>query len=436
MNKSTYTLLLIIFPFIVFSQTNRRLTLQEAISLGIKNSRQIQLDSTKKLIAVARQKQLSANQYPAVKASASYSRLSNVPEYIFPGQKVSIFPNIPNQYTAGVRLIQPIFGGFRAKSALESGQLLELAVSADAESNKEDVIFNIIAAYNNFYKQLAAKKLIEENLRVANSRLTDVKNFEKNGIVARNDVMRSELQVSNIELSKIDADNGLNITNFNLNILLGLPDQTIIDIDSASIFTSATAKTYQEFLNDAYATRADLKAVALRSKAAEKNIKVSKAGYFPVVSLQSGYLYANPNQRIVPPSATFHGTWDVSLGIIYDLSAIFTNKHQVAEARATFTQSQIMNEQLSDKIKIEVNTSYIQFLQNKERIGVSLKALSQAQENYRIVKNKYYNQVATLTDLLDADNLLLQSRLNLILNQADAELSYKNILKTTGKLSE
>ena len=436
MNKKIYILISLLIPIAVFAQTSRKITLQEAIALGVKNSKEIRLDSTKKLIAAAKQKQLSANQYPAVKASAGYSRLSNVPEFIFPGQTVSIFPNIPNQYTAGVRLVQPVFGGFRAKSALVSGQLLELAVSADAESNKEDVIFNIIAAYNNFYKQLAAKNLIEENLRVANSRLTDVKNFEKNGIVARNDVMRSELQVSNIELSKIDADNGLRITNFNLNILLGLPDQTIIEIDSTSIFTSTTTKTYQEFLNDAYATRADLKAMALRGKAAEKNIKVSKAGYFPVISLQSGYLYANPNQRIVPPSATFNGTWDVGLGINYDLSAIFTNKHQVAEARATYTQSQIMSEQLSDKIKTEVNTRYIQFLQNKERIAVSKKALSQAQENYRIVKNKYYNQVATLTDLLDADNLLLQSRLNLILTQADAELSYKSLLKTTGKLSE
>ena len=436
MKKTTYCLLLILFPFVSFAQNTRKLTLQDAITLGLKNSRQVQLDSTKKLIAAAKQKQLSANQYPAVKASAGYSRLSNVPEFIFPGQTVSLFPNIPNQTNASVRLVQPIFGGFRAKSALESGQLLESAITADAENNKEEVVFNIIAAYNNFYKQVAAKKLIEENLRVANSRLSDVKNFEKNGIVARNDVMRSELQVSNIELSKIDADNGLKISNFNLNILLGLPDQTTIEIDSASIFTSVVSKTYQEFLTDAYKWRKDLDAITLRSKAAEKNIKVSKAGYFPVISLQSGYLYANPNQRFVPPTAAFNGTWDVGLAVTYDLSAIFTNKHQVAEARATYTQSEVLSNQLVDKIKTEVNTSYIQYLQNKERIVVSKKALLQAEENYRIVKNKYYNQVATLTDLLDADNLLLQSKLSLILNQADAELSYQKILKTTGTLSE
>lgn len=215
---------------------------------------------------------------------------------------------------------------------------------------------------------------------------------------------------------------------------MGLPEQTLIEIDSASLFKAKADKTFSELLSNAMAERKELQAADLRSKAAERNIKVAKADYFPVISVQSGFLYANPNQRIVPASATWHGSWDVGVGISYNLSSIFTNKHYVAEARANFDQSKVVSSQLSDKIKTEVNTSYIQYLQNKERIEVSRKALTQAEENYRIVKNKYYNQVATLTDLLDADNILLQTRLNLVLNQADAELSYQNILRTTGSL--
>lgn len=435
MKVRTSIIVILLTPLFACSQTVKKLSLGEAIALGVQNSRLLRLDSAKIQIAEARQKKLAANQYPSVKASAGYSRLSNVPEFIFPGQSVSFFPNIPNQYSAGVRLVQPVFGGFRAKSALESGKYLEQAVIADANGDKEAVIYTIIEAYYNFYKQWQAKKLIEENLRVSKSRLSDVRNFEKNGIVARNDVMRSELQVSNAELSKIDADNGLQITNFNLTVLLGLPEETRIELDSASLFSDQKPILYPELMQIAHSKRKDLAAVGLRSRAAEKNIKVSKAGYFPVVSIQSGYLYANPNQRYVPPSPTFHGTWDVGLALTYDLSAIFTNKHQVAEARASYVQAQTTESMLNDRVKTEINTSFIQFQQNKDRIVVSKKALLQAEENYRIIKNKYYNQVATLTDLLDAENLLMQTKLNLILNQADAGLSYQNVLKTIGELT-
>ncbi|HEY6900321.1 MAG TPA: TolC family protein, partial [Puia sp.] len=94
-------------------------------------------------------------------------------------------------------------------------------------------------------------------------------------------------------------------------------------------------------------------------------------------------------------------------------------------------QRQVEREQLQDRIKTEVNTDYSTWLRNKQRIRVSEQAVSQAEENYRLVNNRFRNNTVLISDLTDANTQLLQARLNLLVDQADAGLSYHKLLQST-----
>ena len=81
---------------------------------------------------------------------------------------------------------------------------------------------------------------------------------------------------------------------------------------------------------------------------------------------------------------------------------------------------------------MEVNADYLAYLKSKEKIKVSETAVKQAEENYRIVNNQFKNNTALISDLTDANTLLLQSRVNLLVDKADADIAYYKLMKSSG----
>ena len=112
----------------------------------------------------------------------------------------------------------PIYAGKRIKYGIESSKYLEKAASLDADNDREEVIMNTIDAYNNLYKAKAEVRLINQSLEQARQRVKDFANLEKNGLLARNDLLKAQLQASNIELSLVDAENNAKLSNINMNL--------------------------------------------------------------------------------------------------------------------------------------------------------------------------------------------------------------------------
>jgi outer membrane protein len=95
---------------------------------------------------------------------------------------------------------------------------------------------------------------------------------------------------------------------------------------------------------------------------------------------------------------------------------------------------ELQQEAYSDQVRAGIRSYYIRYAEALRRISVNERSVAQAQANYRIVNTKYLNQLSLLTDLLDADNLYQESRLNLVKAQTDALGIYYHILYTTGNL--
>jgi outer membrane protein TolC len=132
----------------------------------------------------------------------------------------------------------PIYAGGKINYGIESAKYLEQAARLDAEQNKEAIILNTINAYSNLYKSKSTVELVKENLQQSNQRVKDFLNLEKNGLLARNDLLKAELQSSNIELALLDAESNYKLAGVNMALMLGLPEQTLLVPDSASFIQS------------------------------------------------------------------------------------------------------------------------------------------------------------------------------------------------------
>src|SRR5690606_8183303 len=100
------------------------------------------------------------------------------------------------------------------------------------EANEGEVILNLTRAWANLFKAGAAVRLVEDNLKQAHQRAEDFSHLEENGLLARNDLMKARLQESNVELSLLEARNNLEITAYNMDLLLGLPASTALRADT------------------------------------------------------------------------------------------------------------------------------------------------------------------------------------------------------------
>ena len=278
-----------------------------------------------------------------------------------------------------------------------------------------------------YIKRKLSANLVKENLATSNQRVTDLTNLEKNGLLPRNDLLKAQLQSSTIELSLLDAENNWQLANVSMDILLGLPEKTELIPDSTTIDQPIQAKTLDEYVQAAYTNRKDASALNFRKKAAETGIKTVKGEYYPSLSLTGGYIAAD-----IPKLLTVTNAVNLGLGVSYNIGSIWKTKAKVQQAEAKAKQWSISESILADNIRLEVSRSYLNWLSSQKKIQVYEKAIEQADENYRIVKNKFNNSLATTTELLDADMALLQTKLNFVFAKADAVVAYNKLLQNSG----
>lgn len=423
---------------VVHAQNEKNLTLQEAVQLSLQNSKQLKNSSAKINEATAILKQANDRKLPDVSASASYLRLTNPTIKLKTGGGGSdtsgggsSFGNVNSAMYGMLNASYTIYSGSRLKYGIESAKYLQQAAQFDSAHDRGDIIMNTIAAYINLYKAKAAVNLVTEDLQQSRRRDTDFVNLEKNGIIARNDLLKAQLQTSNIELSLLDAQNNWKLANVNVNLMLGLPETTVLVIDSASMQYAPELKTIDEYEQLALANRNDMKALTTRAKAAASNTKSIKGEYYPSVGLSAGYVAAN-----IPGLVTIYNAIDVGVGVKYSLSTLWKTKAKLAEARAKEDQLVANEEMLVDNMHLQINQAYENYISSLKKIDVYAKAIDQANENYRITKNKYDNTLATTTDLLDADVAQLQAKLNYAFAKADAIVAYNRLVQASGLLTE
>lgn len=416
------------------AQTGGRLTLNEAIDFGLKNSKQLKLNQTKIISATNAVKDANAKQLPEASVSGSYLRI-NRPNVNMKtdGGSGGGFEFDANQVVYGMATVSvPLFSGFKIQAGKESARYLAIATKLDADRDKEEVIQNTVAAYSNLYKATIAVNLVRENLKQQQQRTTDFANMEKNGLLARNDLLKAQLQQSNIEVALTQAESDLKVARINMNIMLGLPEGTQYEVDTNFLSQAGPdSKSVTEWEQTALQRRKDAAALKAHEKAAYAGIKSAKADYYPSLALTGGYVAAD-----IPGFLTVTNAVNVGVGLKYNLSSLWKTGSRVDDAKNELNAVKINEEMLTDNIHVQVNEAYENYVVSTRKIEMYEKAVEQADENYRITKNKHDNSLATTTDLLEADVAQLQAKLNYTTAKADAVVSYNKLLETAGVLSD
>ena len=233
----------------------------------------------------------------------------------------------------------------------------------------------------------------------------------------------------------MEIENNRKIINYNLDVLLGLDEATVVDIvePDNSLKVSETLSSY---INMAMSNRQELQQLDLQNKVAGLNLKSIKANTLPTVGVGANLYYINPSGSFIPPVNQYLMPITIGANVSWNIANLWTNKNKISEARIQQQNVVIQKDILSDQLKTEINRNYQDYQLAVNKIKILETSIAQATENDNLLASKYKNNVASAIDRIDAETLLYQAKINLELAKADAGLAYYTLLKSTGKISE
>jgi len=428
--------LALLLPGFLYAQNVKKLTLQEAVQLGIENSKNLKLSQNKIDESLAKLEVIKDNALPTASASAIYNH-AEIPtnRLVIGGADPINLPKRADAYLGTVAVQELLYGGGKLKYAKESTKLLSDVARLDADQNKEEVTFAVINTYYALYKVGQSKKVIAQNLASIASQLKQSQRFFEQGIVTKNDVLRFQLQQANVTLTDLEAEGNRKIVNYNLDILLGLPEDTEIEITDP-ITDNMNVEPLNNYLDMGLTNRQELKSLDLRNKVAEVDIKSVKANTLPTVALGANMYYINPSGNFIPSNHEYIVPMTVGATLSWNIGTLWTNKNKVTDARIQQQGIVIQKDIQSDQVRTEINRNYQNYAVAINKIKILETSIAQASENDRLLESKYKNNVASAIDRIDAETLLYQSKINLELAKADAGVAYYTLLKSTGKISQ
>ncbi|MBE0550803.1 MAG: TolC family protein [Ignavibacterium sp.] len=428
----TLMLVSIIYP------QSKKLTLNESIEFGIKNSKDLKISQSKVISSDAKVSEINSMFLPQFKFMANYTRLSdNVPPFEvvtpFLPTPIKISDPVLDNYNLKLSLQQPLFTGFRLSSSKKAAENNFNAAESEYSMEMNDAAFNIHSTFWNYYRAQEVKDLLFNSLKQIENHLNDTKNFLENGLATQNDYLKLQVQYSNTKLQLIEAENNLEVARAVFNKALGLPLESPTEISADELSTQSEKYNLEDLINEAKANRDELESLAFRLKAAEENITSARSGWFPSIYLTGNFYYSNPNARYQPLVDRWNDTWDVGVTLNWDIWDWGFTSSKTIQAEELAVQTRTSLESLNDNIEVEVYQSYLNIVKAKEKVDVSKLSLEQASENYRITSEKYNEQLATSTDLIDAEVSELQAATNLTSSLIEYNLAKVKLEKSIGR---
>ena len=348
---------------------------------------------------------------------------SGTTDYIVPGVGVipvangkQDTPHWGNSFTAQVA--QVVYAGGAIRSGIRMAELGRGLAELDVEKNRQEVRFLLAGYYLDLCKLDNQKDVVRQNIELTQKEIDQMKARREQGTVLQNDITRYDYQLQSLKLTLKKLTDASAIINHQLVTTLHLPENTVIVPDKNEVDTEinalssvATQDTWQQRAADS--NIGIRQAVVAQSLAGEK-VKQAKASLLPSVAVVAENQFAGPYTQDLIPKDCNVNVWFIGVGVKYSLGNLWKSKHQVRKARVEHQQSRETVSLAREGVENAVQANYTNLLTSQTEVGTQQKQVELAKQNYSVVQNRYQNDLALLTDMVDASNMKLSAEMALV----------------------
>lgn len=427
-------LIFLIISYTAFSQTPDRLTLDYCIKQALENNSDIISSQMDMHSAESKMSGAKTLFYPVIEFSGSYTRMSEIDPFSISlptGQAFNIYPSIENNYGLTFTFKQPLFTGSRIKSGYEIAQNTFRSKENNLKEVKNSVKYAVQEYFWRLVQGIESEKVVDESLLLVKSHLRDVNNLKENGMASDNDVKKVEVQLSNLKLMKTTIEKNIDLSKSVLCRMMNIALDTEFDIDYFLERPNGGYKT-DKLISTAIQNRPLIKSMQNMVSTAQAGKKMAKAEFLPSVYLIGNYNYAKPNRNIFPVEDKWKDTWNAGIMVQYTLWNWGRKKNDYESADFLYKKLETDLKNLISRVELDIKRVNLEIEESEKKYELSLKMVEQAEENYRISRDKYKNGILLNSELLDAEVDLLEAKLEVTKSIIDFNIKTAELKKTAG----
>ncbi|MEW6218058.1 MAG: TolC family protein [Thermodesulfobacteriota bacterium] len=314
-------------------------------------------------------------------------------------------------FSYSLSLSQPVYRGEALVTTVDVRALEVDEARLNLGRTRQDVVRDVSAAYFELLRSGKVEAEAEQAVERLAAHVRDAQAFFDAGLIPKNDLLLSEVQLAQGRQDWARARLGTALARTRLNIFLLRPaDQ---DLAVADILTYAPHnRTWEGVLALALERRAEIQAARVGVQRADKGITLADAPFRPAVTLSAQYLKQGDEPFASPYPSGPEEVKTVQASLEWHFWSWGQRDDARGQARQEWRQAEIAVDQIKDGVIVQVRQAFLALLEAEGNIGVTRKAIEQAEENYRLSQARYQAQLATSTEVLDAQTLLTQARTN------------------------
>ncbi len=414
---------LLLIPHLLMAQEGV-LTLDEAIKIALKQNPTLQAAKYTFSMAKEAEKEAWTRYFPTVKFDYNYTRWNEEqhvrlqpveipplapgmqPITLKPGNVVTSRQNV-YQYTFSFQ--QPIFTGWAITATHRMALISARQAELEAEETRLEVAYNVKKAYFGILTAQRMKDVAELAVKQLSHHLFVAQNFFEQGIIPRNDLLKSQVALAQAKQDLVRARNGVAVARATLNAILHREVTAPLEVEEIRLLPHPTI-TLREAINRALEKRPVVEATRKEVEKGKEGIRLARSGYFPHIFLEGAYRKHGNTPDCTGDGLTDAEDWRLTAGLEWTLFEMGRTRHQVEKARLGELKALAMLKEVQDKVALEVQEAFLEMEAARQNIETAKSAVEQAKENFRVTEERYKEQIDTSTEVLDAQTLLTQAQ--------------------------
>lgn len=313
---------------------------------------------------------------------------------------------IGNSHSNGLTASLPIFTGGKLKGTIKQAKANYQYNQVGVQRTYNEMRSTVTDGYFTMLQADNMQKLSAESVARLEDHLKNVQAQYDVGVVAKVDVLRSQVELANAKQTLIQAENSYQVAEANMNKIVGLPMDTNLKLDNLLVYNA-----YDQNMDDclAYAAehRPELMQAQYNVDAAKGALMVARSGHMPQVAASASQSWSDTNWP-----GDEKGNWGVGVNVSMNVFDTGVTLSKIHGAEADLKKAEETYRDTVNAVNLDVRSNYLGLREAEKRISTTKLAVEQADEDYRIAQLRYMSGVGTNTDVLDAQVALTQAKTN------------------------
>lgn len=369
-----------------------------------------------------------SNRLPNVSVEASYTALDNAPAFKAGLLGQSLQMPMAQQNSAAYKAMAtlPLYTGGRIERGIDAAAAGLEAARQGETADVQSLKLRVADAYVNGLRAARMLRVAESHVESLAAHARDVENLHEQGMVARSDLLSVRVALADARQKALQAANALDLARAAYNRLLGRPLDQTVSLDELA--PEAGPVSLARLTDQALVQRSELAALARQIEALRHQAAVVRGENRPQLALSGGYGYQQNRYQL------HEGQWMVTLGARWNLFDGGVVSHRVGAVERQAEALTEQREELASVVALQVRQSWLDVEETRKRIEVTRSAIDQAEENLRVVRDRYADGLSTHTEVLDAETLRVNSEANHAAARYDAALAGLRLRRAVGDL--